>query len=112
MEAQLAEIFERVLRPHHRAGRHVEPVDEARQQEAQSRAAREQRQRGALGCRERPYRRIALQQRAAEPCIGWQRADLILEFESDENWNMSGPIFDNLQLLPLEEGLLFPWLKL
>ena len=40
VKAQLADIFERVLRLHQRAGRHVEPVDEPRQQKAQRGAAR------------------------------------------------------------------------
>ena len=44
MEAQLAHIFHRVLRPHQRAGRHVEPIDEPREQKAQRGAARQQRQ--------------------------------------------------------------------
>lgn len=26
---------------------------------------------------------------------GWQRADIVFEFESDENWNMTGPELDN-----------------
>lgn len=29
----------------------------------------------------------------------WQRADVVFEFESDENWNMTGPIVDNVQIL-------------
>ena len=45
VEAQLAMILQRVLRLHQGAGRHVEPVDQPRQQEAQRRAARQQRQR-------------------------------------------------------------------
>ena len=49
MEAQLAEIFQRVLGLHQRARRHVEPIDEAREQKAQRGAAREQRQAPALG---------------------------------------------------------------
>ena len=63
VEAQLAEIFERILRPHQRARRHVEPVDQPRQQEAQAAPRREQRQRVAL---RRPT--------AAAPRIGLQQA--------------------------------------
>ena len=48
VEAQLAQIFERVLGLHQRARRHVQPVDEPRQQEAQRRAAGQQRQRRDL----------------------------------------------------------------
>jgi C-terminal processing protease CtpA/Prc len=29
---------------------------------------------------------------------GWQRADVVFEFESDENWNMSGPVIGNLSI--------------
>src|SRR6188472_2669290 len=65
VEAQLAQIFERILGPHQRARRYVEPVDQAREQEAQRGAAREQRQAGTLFARERTFRYIALQQRAA-----------------------------------------------
>ena len=49
VEAQLADIFQRVLRPHQRARRHVEPVDQPRQQKAHRGAARQQRQRILLG---------------------------------------------------------------
>src|SRR5689334_18952611 len=45
VEAQLAPVLERILRPYHRAGRHVEPIDETGKQKSQRRAAREQRQR-------------------------------------------------------------------
>src|SRR5713226_8562869 len=65
VEAELAVIFQRVLRPHQRARRHVEPVDQPRQQKAQGRAAGEQRQRLALVVGERPYRRVGLQQALA-----------------------------------------------
>jgi hypothetical protein len=29
---------------------------------------------------------------------GWQRADLVFEFESDENWNMAGPMIRMLKV--------------
>ncbi len=28
----------------------------------------------------------------------WEKADLVFEFESDENWNLEGPILDNLEI--------------
>ena len=51
MEAQLAEIFHRVLRLHQRVRRALSQ-SKPRQQEAQRRAARQQRQRLALGVRQ------------------------------------------------------------
>src|SRR5262245_40063128 len=65
VEAQLAEILDRVLRPHQCARRNVEPVGEPGQQEPQRRPARQERQQGALLLGQRPHRRIALQQRPA-----------------------------------------------
>jgi len=29
----------------------------------------------------------------------WKRADVVFEFESDENWNMAGPLLDNVRFL-------------
>src|SRR6516162_2285194 len=64
VEAQLAEIFDRILAPHQRRPALVEPIDQPRQQEAQRRPARQYRQRLPLRARERSHRRIGLQQRA------------------------------------------------
>ena len=65
MEAQLGEIFLRILALHQGVGRRVHPVVEPRQQEAQRRAARQQ---SAAPCaRPSPSGRtlvVALQQRA------------------------------------------------
>ena len=52
-----------------RARRHVEPVDQPRQHEAQRRAAREDRQRLDLGRRQRPH---ASRSRRSSPCP-WRR---------------------------------------
>src|SRR5712692_7574197 len=48
MEAQLAEVFQRVLPPHQRSAALVEPIDQAGQQKPQRRAARQHRQRRPL----------------------------------------------------------------
>ena len=64
VEAQLADIFQRVLRLHQRARRHVEQVDQPRQQETQRRAARQQRQRLLLGVGQLPLAAIGVEQRA------------------------------------------------
>jgi C-terminal processing protease CtpA/Prc len=29
----------------------------------------------------------------------WERADFVFEFESDENWNMSGPVIENIKVI-------------
>ena len=29
----------------------------------------------------------------------WERVDVVFEFESDENWNMSGPEIANLKVV-------------
>src|SRR5271165_3620479 len=63
MEPKPAPVLERILRPYHRARRNVEPIDQAGKQETQRGAARQQRERGALGTAQRPYLAIALQQR-------------------------------------------------
>jgi len=30
--------------------------------------------------------------------LDWENADLVFEFESDENWNLSGPVIDNFKI--------------
>ena len=30
--------------------------------------------------------------------LGWRRAEVVFEFESDENWNLTGPVLDKFQL--------------
>src|SRR3954454_16425538 len=62
MEAQLAEVFERVLALHQRARRRLDPVDEAREQETHGGAACQQRQRAPLGARQWPPGRVGLEQ--------------------------------------------------
>ena len=29
----------------------------------------------------------------------WDRADVVFEFESDENWNMVGPVIENIKVV-------------
>ena len=60
----MRDIFQRVLRLHQRARRHVEEVDQPRQQEAQRRAARQQRQRILLGVRQLALAAVGVEQRA------------------------------------------------
>ena len=69
VEAQLDEIFERVLRRDHGARRHVEPVDQPGEHEAQRRAARQDRQRRDFLGAERAQ---ALGSRRSSPCP-WRR---------------------------------------
>src|SRR3546814_9391200 len=64
VELQLRPVFQRILGLHEGASRMVQPVVEARQQEAQGGAARQQRQRRQLLLRERPLAAVALQQHA------------------------------------------------
>lgn len=35
--------------------------------------------------------------------LGWERVDAVFEFQSDENWNMAGPILDNVEIAPPAE---------
>ena len=51
MEAELAVIFERVLRPDKRTGRDIQPIDEAGEHEAQRGTAAEYRQGSNFGGR-------------------------------------------------------------
>ncbi len=37
----------------------------------------------------------------------WDRADLVFEFESDENWNLEGPVIKNLTVTPVNENPFF-----
>jgi hypothetical protein len=64
IEAQLAPVFERILRPHQRARRNVEPVDQSGEQKTQRGAARQHRKRGAFRILDRPDFSVGLQQRA------------------------------------------------
>ena len=64
LEAQLADIFERVFWLDERALRHVEEIDQPRQKETQGRAARQQRQRVLLGVRKLARAAIGVEQRA------------------------------------------------
>ena len=65
MEAHLGQIFERILRRHLRPRRHVEPVDQPGQHEAQRRAARQNRQRLDFGSGQRPAPLVAADHRHA-----------------------------------------------
>src|SRR5580704_1667975 len=64
MESQLAKVFERILRLDQRARRHVEPIHQSGQEEAQRRAAAQDRQSLPLDLVERPNLGVGLQQRA------------------------------------------------
>src|SRR6516225_445978 len=76
VEPQLTQVFERILRPHQCSGRWIKPIKQPCQQEAQRAAARQHRQRGQLGRRERPLPSIALEQqsrlRYVEAAIGFE----------------------------------------
>ena len=61
MEAQPAQIFQRVLARHQRARRRVQPVVQPGQQEADRRTPAQHRQRRALGIRQRARRVIGAQ---------------------------------------------------
>ncbi|GAB2286248.1 hypothetical protein Dimus_020668 [Dionaea muscipula] len=65
VEAQLAQIFNRVFRRHQSAFRHIEPVVEAGQQEAHRRTLRQNRQRRDLGLRQGADGLIGRDERAA-----------------------------------------------
>src|SRR6266702_3520627 len=76
MKAQFLQVLQRVLRPHHRPRRLVEPIVEPRQKEAQCATAREERQRGELGGADRPHGAIIRQQ---QPRFGDIEAAITLE---------------------------------
>src|SRR6476620_7910445 len=60
VEPKPAPVFERILGPHHRTGRNVEPIDQAREQEAQRGAARQQWERGTFRIVQRPHLAVGL----------------------------------------------------
>ncbi len=42
---------------------------------------------------------LPLQEEARVPLPkAWEKVDLVFEFESDENWNLEGPVLDNVEI--------------
>ena len=76
VEAQLAKIFERVLRPHQGPRRLVEPIEQTGQQKAQRAAACQERQGSELGGGERSIPPIAVEQ---QPRLGHVEAAIGLK---------------------------------
>src|SRR6516165_10068257 len=76
VEAKLAQIFKRILRPDQRSFRLVEPIKKPRQEKTECTAAREQGQGGELRRRERSRSPIAVEQQSRlghiEAAIGFE----------------------------------------